>query len=304
VAAPGGAGKPETITTPGTLPASSPVTLSTPGTYYWQSSYSGDANNAPSTSTCGTTGEVETVTKFCGSADVGYQATPTVRELGYWAGYAAESSTACTFTSVTGQWVQPALACPEYYQGLRLITTFWVGLDGAMGSGSKSVEQTGIEAECIWDLFSYHTQYRAWYQMYPDKVVYWDSLDPQPGSLVKATVTYLSNGEYSLDLTVTTKDSTLEAITEQKCTHLCENKSAEWVLEKQNNKNYDLAAFALPWDLTDGTATTAADPAIEQTVASFKPVIDIIDKDRYLYAFPTQLDGSSFDVVLNSVPPG
>jgi hypothetical protein len=30
VAAPGGAGKPETITTPGTLPASSPVTLSTP----------------------------------------------------------------------------------------------------------------------------------------------------------------------------------------------------------------------------------------------------------------------------------
>jgi hypothetical protein len=55
-------GTPETITTPGTLPASSPVTLSTAGTYYWQASYSGDANNESSESTCGTTGEVETVT--------------------------------------------------------------------------------------------------------------------------------------------------------------------------------------------------------------------------------------------------
>ena len=50
------------ITTPGKLPASSPVTLTTPGTYYWQASYSGDSANAKSTSPCGTSGEVETVT--------------------------------------------------------------------------------------------------------------------------------------------------------------------------------------------------------------------------------------------------
>ena len=55
-------GTPETITTAGTLPASSAVTLSAPGTYYWQASYSGDSENGPSTSTCGTAGEVETVT--------------------------------------------------------------------------------------------------------------------------------------------------------------------------------------------------------------------------------------------------
>jgi hypothetical protein len=54
-------GAAEPITTPGTLPSSSPVTLSTAGTYYWQASYSGDADNAPSTSACGTTGEVESV---------------------------------------------------------------------------------------------------------------------------------------------------------------------------------------------------------------------------------------------------
>jgi hypothetical protein len=55
-------GAPETISTPGTPPASAGVTLSTPGTYYWQASYSGDADNAPSVSTCGPSGAVETVT--------------------------------------------------------------------------------------------------------------------------------------------------------------------------------------------------------------------------------------------------
>jgi hypothetical protein len=55
-------GTAESITTPGTLPPSAGVTLSTPGTYYWEASYSGDADNAPSESTCGPSGEVETVT--------------------------------------------------------------------------------------------------------------------------------------------------------------------------------------------------------------------------------------------------
>ncbi len=45
--------------TAGTIPSSMPVSLSTPGTYYWQASYSGDATNAASTSSCGS--EVETV---------------------------------------------------------------------------------------------------------------------------------------------------------------------------------------------------------------------------------------------------
>jgi hypothetical protein len=51
-----------TVTTAGTMPASAPVTLDIPGTYYWQASYSGDLNNAPFTTVCGLSGEVETVT--------------------------------------------------------------------------------------------------------------------------------------------------------------------------------------------------------------------------------------------------
>jgi hypothetical protein len=55
-------GTAELMTAPGTLPASSPVTLATPGIYYWQATYSGDGLNGTSVSTCGLTGEVETVT--------------------------------------------------------------------------------------------------------------------------------------------------------------------------------------------------------------------------------------------------
>lgn len=50
------------ITTPGTMPASPPVTLDSPGKYYWQASYSGDLNNAPFTTLCGSSGQIETVT--------------------------------------------------------------------------------------------------------------------------------------------------------------------------------------------------------------------------------------------------
>ena len=55
-------GSDKTISTPGVMPASDPAVLA-PGTYYWQASYSGDPSNQPSASTCGPSGEVETVTK-------------------------------------------------------------------------------------------------------------------------------------------------------------------------------------------------------------------------------------------------
>jgi hypothetical protein len=289
------AGKPETTTTPGTLPASDPVTLSTAGTYYWRASYSGDAGNGPSTSACGTAGEVETVAPVsCGSAATGYQAVnhggSALNAL--WAGYHAMSTTPCTFTSVTGQWVQPALTCPGSNEG-TLDTSFWVGLDGAPNSGSGTVEQTGIEAQCIWGLFGYHTVYRAWYQMFPALPVYIGDNgafnNVGPGSLVKATVTYDGNGEYSLNLTVTTKDSTQSASTEQPCTNVCENISAEWIVEKQ--EDLGMADFGA-WNLTDGYATTTAG---EQTVASFDPIRSIAGT-IHLLAVPSLVYGPSFVV--------
>jgi hypothetical protein len=60
--APGGEGTAEPITTPGTLPDSSPYTVTAASTYYWQASYSAgdDPLNESSMSTCGS----EQVTAF------------------------------------------------------------------------------------------------------------------------------------------------------------------------------------------------------------------------------------------------
>jgi Peptidase A4 family len=62
-------------------------------------------------------------------------------EGGIWIGYVAVSAQ-CTFGSVIGQWVQPAITCPCHDKGEQE-ASFWVGLDG---SGSPTVEQTGIQA--------------------------------------------------------------------------------------------------------------------------------------------------------------
>lgn len=46
----------------GVVPASPAVALKTVGTYYWKAAYSGDSLNKASVSTCGTSGEIQTVT--------------------------------------------------------------------------------------------------------------------------------------------------------------------------------------------------------------------------------------------------
>jgi hypothetical protein len=58
-----GAASADTVNvTDGSIGASNPVTLYAAGMYYWKATYSGDANNTPSATTCGPSGEVETVT--------------------------------------------------------------------------------------------------------------------------------------------------------------------------------------------------------------------------------------------------
>ena len=91
----------EDITTPGTLPASSPVTLSA-GTHYWQASYSGDASNGPSTSACGTAGEVETVQSI------------SVAQLGDSIASGEGTLYGYTYDAGTGRWSNPATPNPAW----------------------------------------------------------------------------------------------------------------------------------------------------------------------------------------------
>ncbi len=67
---------PISITTPGVLPSSGTVTVSTPGTYYVQASYSGDSNNAPSQSACGS----ESLTILSSGSHTTVKTTPSPKD--------------------------------------------------------------------------------------------------------------------------------------------------------------------------------------------------------------------------------
>jgi hypothetical protein len=213
-----------------------------------------------------------------------------------WVGYVAESSTDCDFTSVTGQWVQPAITCPK--KGDQVLEAdFWVGLDGHTAksdpAGNSTVEQTGVEARCIWSNGKYVTRYRAWYEMVPNPPVYTFSL--LPGSLVRASVSFNKHKKdsYTLTLTATKRGVTQRASVQRACSngYICKNMSAEWVAEKVIPLG--LAPFA-PWTLTGGYATTANGK--KQAVASWKPVQYDLGTKGHVLAYACNLRGARFTV--------
>jgi hypothetical protein len=223
-----------------------------------------------------------------------------------WAGYVAHLTASCgtTFTSVTGQWVQPTITCPTPEKGAStptLETDFWVGLDGSPGRTNKTVEQTGIEIQCRWDATTsaYNARYRAWYEMYPLKPVYdqdgFSKLSPQPGTTITATVTFTSGAAdpYDLSLTVRSATGSTTASTNQACPpgSTCQNLSAEWVTEKV--APFNLASF-MSWNLADGFATTTANGS-EQSVAALNSTADNIDNGQNV-AYACDLDQAGFTV--------
>ncbi|MFJ9775072.1 G1 family glutamic endopeptidase [Kitasatospora sp. NPDC101157] len=107
-----------------------------------------------------------------------------------WAGYV---STGGKFTSVSADWVQPAVTCTDTDSW----SAFWVGLDG---DGSKTVEQIGTEADCSGG----SPVYSAWYEMFPSYPV--DLRDPvEPGDHLTASVTTDGSGVFTLSLTDLTR---------------------------------------------------------------------------------------------------
>jgi Peptidase A4 family len=134
-----------------------------------------------------------------------------------WSGYADVSTTANTFTGVSGTWRQPATVCsPE-----QRLTAFWVGLDGF---NNETVEQLGTLAYCFEGVPTYFT----WWEMFPGASVTVGST-VQPGDLISASVKR-SGTSYTLTLVdFTTPGNSFSTV--QSCT-TCENESAEWIAER------------------------------------------------------------------------
>ncbi|MFE3204309.1 G1 family glutamic endopeptidase [Embleya sp. NPDC059237] len=110
---------------------------------------------------------------------------------GNWSGYAASGS---TYHSVSASWVQPSITCAH-----TGAVSIWVGLDGR---GSKTVEQTGTQAEC--NRVGGTPRYFAWWENYPDpESVFRDPV--RPGDTMTASVVYNPGSDnYTTKLTNST----------------------------------------------------------------------------------------------------
>jgi hypothetical protein len=100
-----------------------------------------------------------------------------------WSGYAIGTpslAVATTFTSVSGQWVQPTANCTS---SRSTYSAFWVGL-GGFSEVSQAVEQIGTSADCT---ASGKATYSMWYELVPAASVP-IKFKVFPGNVVSASV--------------------------------------------------------------------------------------------------------------------
>jgi hypothetical protein len=183
-----------------------------------------------------------------------------------WSGYAVTSPS--KFTSVQGDFVQPAVTCT----GKGQYVAAWVGLDGYNNS---TVEQDGTFATCIGP----HNDtpvYVAWYEMYPAGSV--ELFPVNAGDEIAPAVTYTGT-TFTLSLTDVTTGQSGSFTAPCKS---CRRASAEWIVERPelcNTRQTKCFLSALPdfgaASATDGTAGTVAAPA--GPISSFTDIpIDMI----------------------------
>jgi Peptidase A4 family len=115
-----------------------------------------------------------------------------------WAGYVV-TGPAGSFTSVAASWTQPAVTCGP----TDTFSAFWAGLDG---EGTRTVEQTGTEADCA----DGAATYQGWYEVFPNAPVFYAS-PVRPGDAMSASVTSDGNGVVRLTLSDTTQGWTQTA---------------------------------------------------------------------------------------------
>jgi hypothetical protein len=142
-----------------------------------------------------------------------------------WTGYVLVGHTE-GFGQVTGEFKIPAVVCTS----ANSKASFWIGLDGY---GNGTVEQVGISTDCVNSM----PQYRTWWEMYPNSTQY--QFYAAPGDTISMLVKYVG-GAWNLaltDLTVDNNDHKFNVTEKCPSGHVCENMTAEAVLEADGGKN-------------------------------------------------------------------
>jgi Peptidase A4 family len=134
-----------------------------------------------------------------------------------WSGYADVSTSANTFTKVSGHWKTPRVKCTKEDE----LTSEWVGIDGY---SNGTVEQDGTLSWC----FESHQTYFTWYEMYPAGTVeIGNSL--RPGDKIAASVTRTGT---SYKLAVTDSTHPANSFSRTATCGTCQNESVEWIAER------------------------------------------------------------------------
>lgn len=220
-----------------------------------------------------------------------------------WAGYAVTSS-AGSVDAVYGSWVVPAVSCTHKLA----YAAFWVGIDGY---NDKTVEQTGVLAQCS----SGSASYSAWYEFYPASPVY-ASYVVKPGDTMDASVTYSASANC---FTTTLKDETQGWSYNSQCTAVtgAERSSAEWIAERPaiGNSLTTLANFGTAYygyDYTHAAGTnyvtingvTTSMASSTGTLTSITMVSGGAHPSILAYPSAVSADGTSFTVTNGSPSSG
>lgn len=221
-----------------------------------------------------------------------------------WSGYAVTGADG-SVSDVKGSWIVPNVSCAP--NASDSYSSFWVGIDGF---NSNTVEQIGIDADCI----SGRAAYSAWFEFYPHWPSTINTVVVSPGDTIYAEVSYTAKGQFTLTLTNVSQDpqrqhpfSISGKMPQAKLS------SAEWIVEAPSSSgvlplaNFVTAYFGqqyTPLQLGTGTATVNGIPGL---IGSFNPnevQIDMITSSGSKKALTSGLsgDGSSFTVAY--VTPG
>jgi Peptidase A4 family len=136
-----------------------------------------------------------------------------------WGGYASWTTTAQTYTKVSGSWKVPTLTCSAEDR----LTAIWVGIDGFE---TTTVEQLGTLDWC----FEGKAHYYDWYEMYPSSSVEVGKT-LKAGDSISASVSR-SGDSYTLKLTDSTRSGENISHTATCALTTCLDESAEWIVER------------------------------------------------------------------------
>jgi hypothetical protein len=167
-------------------------------------------NAARSSTATGVTHDVLSTTSAAAATDISTN----------WAGYAV-AAVSTAYTSVTGTWTEPTVACGAGDAGTS--SAFWVGL-GGLNATSQALEQVGTSADC--SNLNQPTYY-AWYELVPSASVK-VKLKVNPGDTITTSVNVIN----ATTVEVQVKNRTRKTSFTNKLTFATPDlTSAEWIAE-------------------------------------------------------------------------